>query len=250
MTRIALHAALVLCVLTAGCGFLGSETVREPRAESALDAAGDALAESETYRYDADARVVATGDGETESVEARTAGSVNATERRMFSRTNASERSVESYLVNRTRYQQCPSPGWDWGVQKYDADDWSTLTPAARQLSLLDSGSLYWNGTTTVDGRNATLLVGDVTTEALTEFQERRSDSLVGGPNVEDARLELWLDAESDRPIRTRLRFRVSNRGATATATMTTRFRAYGDPVTAEPPADVPTDRSEFPCPD
>jgi hypothetical protein len=96
-----------------------------------------------------------------------------------------------------------------WGVDEREADDWSTLTPAARQLSLLESGSLYHNGTETVDGEETTVLLGEPTSEALTRYQERRSPSLFGGPNVENAEVRVWLDGETDRPRQTRFEFEV-----------------------------------------
>jgi len=255
MVRRALPLLLALCLVTAGCSALGPDYVREDRAESTLAAANAALAETETYRFEADATVVATSDDESQRVDLRAAGNVSLTERRMGGRTNVSgggdryRQSTESYLLNRTRYRECSSRAREWGADESATENWSTLTPAGRQLTLLESGSLLYNGTTTVDGREATLLVGEPTEDALTLYQQRRSESLPDGPGIENARLEAWFDAETDRPIRTTLTFEVSGGDASASTSLTTRYRDYGRPVTVDPPAELLSDPPEFTCP-
>lgn len=155
-------------------------------------------------------------------------GTVDAAAQRMHGFAERDGEAFESYLNNRTSYRECGGMTGLWAVAEREAHDWSTLTAAVRQLSLLESGSLYYNGTDTVDGEETTLLVGEPTAEALTRYQERRSRSLLGGPDIENAEVRVWLDRETDRPRQTRVEFEVSQGGNTATATMTMRFSDYG----------------------
>jgi hypothetical protein len=149
-------------------------------------------------------------------------------------RSNATfeDETRRSYTLNRTAYRECSEP-WDgWGTEELDADgDWATHTPGHRQLSLLESGSLYYNGTTTLDGEEAVLVTGEPTADAITQYQERRSQSLFGGPNVQNAEVRVWLDPETDRPRKTEVRFEVDADGGSASARLTTTFGDYGEPV-------------------
>lgn len=232
MARPALHLLLVLCVLAAGCSVLGSDHTREEQAEQRLDAATGALNDTDTYRFETEMTVVATAEDRTERVDVDATGGVDIPERAMWTNATRDDETRRSYALNRTVYQECGDP-WDgWGVEELDdADDWATYTPAVRQLSLLESGSLYYNGTDTVDGEEAVLLVGEPTADAITQYQERRSRSLFGGPSIDDTEATVWLDPETDRPLRTEIRFEVSGDDGSATASVASRFSGYGEPV-------------------
>ncbi|WP_135365330.1 LolA-like protein [Halosimplex halophilum] len=245
MDRPALHLAVAACLLLAGCSVLGPDHTREERAVAALADAREAVNDTDTYRFDGDLRVVATADGRTERVEASLNGTVDAAERRMHSTTVREGEAYEAYVVDRTAYRQCGGPmGMDmWGVENVSADDWRMGTPAARQLALLESGSLFHNGTRTLDGREAVLLVGRPTTDALTRYQERRDRSLLGGPSVDDAEVRVWLDPETNRPLRSAVRFAVSQGGNTASATVDMRFADYGADISVDVPV-IPDDRT------
>lgn len=249
MRRSALHLAIAVCVLLAGCSLLGPDHTRDDRAESALAEARDAINDSETYRYDGDVRVVAAAEGRTERVSVQMNGTVDASRQRVHGFAERDGETFESYLINRTRYQECGGMTDLWAVEERETDDWSTLTPAVRQLSLLESGSLSHNGTETVEGEETTLLVGEPTSEALTRYQERRSRPLFGGPSVENAEVRVWLDEETDRPRKTRVRFEVSQGGNTATATVETRFSNYGADVSVHVPVIPEDDRWSGECP-
>lgn len=62
MRRPALHLAIAVCVLLAGCSLLGPDHTRDERAESALADARDAINDTKTYRFDGEMRVVATAE--------------------------------------------------------------------------------------------------------------------------------------------------------------------------------------------
>lgn len=252
MARPALLLGVAVCVVLAGCPVLGPDHTREERAEERLAAATDAVAATESYRFETEMTVVATADDRTETVAVDLTGAVNATERRMRANATRDGETRQSVTLNRTVYQECGDP-WDgWGVEELESDgedDWASHTPAVRQLSLLESGSLYWNGTETLDGREVVVLRGEPTTEALTRYSERRRRSLFGGPNVEDAEVTVWLDAETDRPRKTHVRFEVSGDGGSATAELTSRFRGHRDPVSISPAPRYAEDTYDLGCP-
>lgn len=249
MARPALHVAVALALVLAGCSVLAPDHTREERAVSALADARDTVNATETYRYETDVQVVATADGRTERVDITLNGSVDAANRRMHSHVRYRGDRLESYLVNRTAYQECGGMMDLWRVEEQSADDWTTLTPAARQLSLLETGSLSWNGTETVDGRETVLLVGEPTERGLRQYQEDRSRSLLGGPSIENARVEVWLDAETHHPVRSAFSFEVRQRGNTASASMTTRFDDYGESVSVGRPVIDEDQQWDAPCP-
>jgi hypothetical protein len=251
MDRPALHLALAACLVLAGCSALGPDHTRDDRAVSALADARDAVNETDTYRFDGDLRVVATADGETERVAIGTNGTVDAAERRMHSTSVRDGEAYEAYVIDRTAYRECGGPmTMDlWGVENVTTDDWPMTTPAARQLALLESGSIYYNGTRTVDGEETVLLVGRPTTEALTRYQERRDRSLLGGPSVDDAEVRVWLDPETHRPLRSAVRFEVSQNGNSASATVDMRFAGYGSDLSVDVPVIPAEKRSDLGCP-
>jgi len=248
MDHPALHVAVAVCVLLAGCSLLGPSHTRDERATAALENASDALNGTDTYHFESDLSVVATVDDRTERVRVDLVGGVDTAARELWTSATRDGETYESYVLNRTAYRECGGPGPWWGKEEVEGD-WDVRTPARRQLELLRSGSLFWNGTETVDGESAVVLVGEPTSKALTRYSERRSQPVVGGPNVQNARLRVWLDAETHRPLRTRLRFEVTQGGTTATATMTTRFSGYGDPVDVTVPPEARADAIEMGCP-
>jgi hypothetical protein len=246
MRRLALLAVAAVVVL-AGCGMLGSDPdpTREQRAVDTLDNATDALAEVETHRSNSEITVTAGNrrvTGETSSVvdfearRAKTTGTIQGTE-------------TASYLVNHTAYVDCRQP-WGWGLEEFDSDeDWAAIaSPAARQLSMLDSGDLYWNGTETVADTEAILLTGSPTEDAFDQPSVGGSSTL-DDVNLDDATVRLWLDAASYRPVESNIQFEISADGESATATVTTEFDSYDEPVTVEVPGEATRDAREGGCP-
>jgi len=245
MDRPALHLAVAACLVLAGCSVLGPNHTRDDRAVEALADAREAVNASDGYRFAGDLRVVATADGETERVEIGMNGTIDVADRRRHSVAVREGEAYESYVVDRTAYRECGGPmGMDmWGVENVTTDDWTMTTPAARQLALLESGSIYYNGTRALDGEETVLLVGRPTTEALTRYQERRDRSLLGGPNVENATVRVWLDPESHRPVRSAVRFEVSKGGNSASANLEMGFSDYGADLSVDVPV-IPDDRT------
>ncbi|SFR38597.1 hypothetical protein SAMN04487947_0753 [Halogeometricum rufum] len=250
MARLALHILLAVSLLTAGCLQLGPNHVREERAVEALDNARDTLATTETYRFESNMIITATTDSRTERVDVDLSGVVDATTREMRATATTDDESRRILVLNGTLYRECAYP-WDgWAVEELDDDTrWVDQTPATRQLSLLGSGSLYWNGTETVDGEQIMIITGEPTVNALTEYQDTQSQPLIGGPRIDNAELRAWINAETGRLLRTELRFTVSKGENTATASMTTTYNDYGEPVSINLPAEARTNQYELGCP-
>lgn len=242
---------VAVCVLTAGCSVLGPDHTREEQAKARLAAANDALNTTETYRFETDMTAVATADGRTERIDVDGTGAVSHAKQVMWMNATHEGETRRAFVLNRTVYQECASPWNGWSVEELDEDeDLASQTPAVRQLALLESGSLYHNGTDTVDGEEAVLLVGEPTADAVKQYQERRSGSVLGGPSIENPEIRVWLEPKTDRLRRTTVRFEVSGDDGSATAELTSRFFRYDDSVTTpNPPSDDET-VYELGCPE
>lgn len=250
MGRPSLHVALVLLVVSAGCSFFGPDPPRDERAVAALGDARRAVADVDAYRYHGDLQVVGSGDSGTERVTIQVAGVVDVAGKRANSTAEREGRTYGSYLVNRTRYRECARPRGSWGVEEVSIDgDWASQTPVHRQLSLLETGVLRHAGGATVRGEDATLLVGEPSGRALRQYQKERGRPLIGGPQIRNPRVRVWIDNETSLALRTSLEFEVEGGDSSATATMTMDFEGYGEPATIELPADVREDIWETGCP-
>lgn len=227
----------------------GEPPTREDRAVATLAEARDVANETQSFRFDGELDVVATSDERRETVEATLRGNVSVADRRLVTRTHVQGETLEGYVVGDTAYQECAMMGTFWARSNVTTDDWAATTPLSRQLALLESGSLYYNGTTTVDGETATMLDGEPTTEALTQFQERRPGQVVGSEAVEDPRIRVWLDPDTNRTNRITLEFDVSEGDATGSTTLTTRYSDYGEPVSITLPEEATDDPVTGGCP-
>lgn len=249
MSRVALQAALAAALLLSGCSVLGSDDpVREDRAVEALESARERAATVESYRYEMRFRV-ATADG-SEEVSGDGSGRVNATARTLAAETSARGETRRAYVDGWTAYRECSAPGAFWGRENVTAGNWTAATPLGGQLGLLSTGDLYWNGTETLDGREAVRLTGRPSKAAMRERGDRpASGPLPGGRSVDEVTVDAWLDAETHRVVRTRLSVAVSANGRSATATTTIRYRDYGEPVTVTVPAEARETAFETGCP-
>jgi hypothetical protein len=248
MRRPILQTAVALLLVSAGCSMFGSDAVRQPEALDHLDGARERLDAVTSYRYD----VTISATGGDERITGHGLGAVNATTRRQVVNLSIDGRRSMSYLDNRTAFTECRGPAGDgfWGRDNSStASNWTALTPAGRQLELLSTGDLYHNGTETIGGWTVVHLSGRPTPASLRESRDGTGVPVVGGPNVDSVTLDLWLDAETERPVRSELQVVVSRDGETATATVTTEYRDYGEPVRISIPDGVRADALRNGCP-
>lgn len=247
MSRPALLALVVVLGLLAGCTVLESEPTREDEAVDALADAMAAAEDVETYEYQSEMTVT---DG-TDSIDVSMVGTVDAEGEAAHTIVTYQGETHESYRIGETTYQECPDPWGGWGVEHGESEtDWLTGTPLGSYLGLLESGDLSYEGAETVDDRETVHLVGSPPPG---EFDDEAGGSPLpldlGGPSVDDATVEIWLDAETDRPVKATVEIEVSERGETATSTITTTFGAYDETESVELPHEVADDAREDGCP-
>ncbi|SDQ23852.1 hypothetical protein [Natronobacterium texcoconense] len=238
--------ALALVVLLAGCTAFGDEPTRDDRAVAALENATESVEDAETYRYETEITVIGAPG---ELIEGDSTGVVDHDERSIHANTTFQGETLESYTIDDTVYQECPSPWGSWEVDDVMGDDWTSEAPAHSQLALFESGDLHWNGTETIDDREVVRLTGSPSEDALDTDDTAGPVFDFGGPSIENAATTLLIDAETDRPIETTLEFEVADGDETVSASSTTTYSAYDEDVSIEVPDEVHDDQYELGCP-
>lgn len=219
---------------------LGEEPVRQPAAVDRLDAAQERVDGLSSYRYNM--TMTASTTANDDRIDGYGVGSVNATTRRQVVNLSVDGERGRTYIDDRTAITYCSGvPGGLWGQRELSTEpDWTTLTPLGRQLDLLSTGDIYHNGTETIDGREVVHLSGQPSRRALSQHEVGSgSVSMFGSPNVDSVTVDLWLDAETDRPVRSEIQVVSSSDDETATATLSTRYRDYGESVRVSIPDEV-----------
>lgn len=239
-----LAVAMIVVVGLAGCALLDQPT-REEEAVAALDETVVAAKAIESYRFDTRLRV---SDG-SNRMDARLSGTVDVAAEAMNGSMAVEDERRELYLLGETLYQQCLPP-WDhlWAADEIDHEGaWWRATPLGTQLGLFETGDLAHRGTRRLDGEAAVLLVGSPRDP---EIGSGASAGLaVGGPSVDDATARLWIDPETRLPMQIEVELQLSDGQETATASMTSRFAGYDEPVTVVAPTDATRDPWTA-CPD
>lgn len=251
MDRPALPLAVALLLLTAGCAStLADPPSRDDRAVALLEDAQAAIDDVETYRQAGSLRVVATSDGDTRRVEFEIDGAVNVTAQRARNTAIADDQQRSAFVIEDRIYQECSAMRGTWGVENHSAGGaWVETTPAARQLSLLESGALRIEGAGTVDGQQATVLEGRPSGDALERYGDRGSQPIIGGSRIQNPTVRVWVANETALPLKVSLDFAVSGGGGSADASMTMRYSDYGEPVSIELPDEARGDVWETGCP-
>lgn len=230
MRRPLLSLAAVALVVLAGCSVLADDPVREPAAVDRLNATQDRVDDLSSYRYNM--TVNASSTGSSRHIDGHGVGAANVTAKRHVINASIDGTKALTYLDNRTAYTECQFPGADWGRQNLSAEtDWTELTPLGRQLELLSTGDLYHNGTERIDGQAVVHLSGRPTDDALSGNDGSSSVSVFDSSKADEVTVHLWVDASTNRPVRTDLRVVSRANDETATATLAVRYRGYGDPV-------------------
>ena len=235
-------ATVALLLLSAGC-LGGSGTDRAPsdqRALDALDRARAAMDDVRTYRTSIDGRVEASTDDEQVTFGLDGEVRVNATARRMNATASLvglptsgfSEGQSTTYVDNYTAHIECSRIGWE-RQNLSQSEPWLTYTPIGQHLELLNRTNVYWRGTETVDGRNASVVVG-YPTKADLEAVDVRSVGMteqMASSNLENVTVTIWLDAATDRPIQVRRDIRGTQDGVSAHANGTFLFQDFDEPT-------------------
>lgn len=219
-------------LLTSGClGLFGPDRPpSDERAVEAVDASRSAVTGVDGYRFTVRGRAETTGE-DARSVSIAGAGRVDVRDRRLNATTRTADATRGVYLDSDTRYTECARIGW--GRQNLSASTpWLDHTPLGRQLALLESTNVYWNGT--ADG-TAVVTARPTAAELRTGDDRRVGGAVFGGGDVRSVTTRARFDAETHRLQRVRHRLRLARGGQTATATVTLRFD-YG-PVEATRPA-------------
>ncbi|MEF8776261.1 MAG: hypothetical protein V5A43_07130 [Haloarculaceae archaeon] len=197
--------------------------------------------EVRSYRSSLDTRVVATGDDEQITLRLTGDVRVNGTARH----TNAtaevdvlSDRwgNVEpalAFIDGRTAYNECGRIGWE-RQNLSQSEAWLTYTPIGQQLETLNRTNVYWRGTGTVDGQNASVVVGYPTKaelEAVPSVGGTGVTESLESATIENMTLTVWIDAETDRPITATRDVNVEEGGTTARANGTFEFGGFDEPT-------------------
>ncbi|SDX82161.1 hypothetical protein [Halopenitus persicus] len=270
MRRAVLALSLALLVVLAGCTALPFGDDRPPsddRALETLDRTAAAASDVETYRFEARMRASATADDRERTATAEGSGAVNVSAERLRATTRVddgdgplaaggeNEATIETYVDGNTSYRQCRPPWSGWAVESVpESDRWRDATPLSNHLTLLERSRVYWRGDRTVDGNRTVLIEAYPTRETIQSLAERRQtagETGLADASLENATARLWVDPETDLPVRSRLRLEIARGDATATATLTTTYRGYGEPVsvTIPPAATVEENQYELGCP-
>lgn len=238
--RLGLVAAAVLVVL-AGCGgVLDQRPPSDDRAVQVRSDVLDAVSGVESYRFVTDFQAEASDGEDRETVRMSTSGKVSVADRRLQATTTFRDETYGSYVAGSRIYTECARPWGGWAVENASVDQrWLNLTPLGRQVALLEQSRVYWVGTETVDGREAAVIEARPTARELQEHSSEIRGGVLTGSPFENATLRVWVDTETHLPVKTVLSIDVRKGGSTATATATTTFSAYGEPVSVSVPSNV-----------
>lgn len=251
--RSALRALLFAALLvTTGClGLFGPDRPpSDQRAVDAVDRSVAALADVDTYRFSLDGEARASRGDEQVRVDVTGEGVVDVAGRRMNVTTRARDATRTVYVSNRTAYTECARMGW--GRQNLSASTrWVNVTPAGEQFALLDRTDVYWRGTETVNRTEAAVVVAYPTKEELQSVARARGTELtdLSGANVQNVTVTVWIDAETNLPLKARRDVELKRNGVAGSATVTFRFSGYDEPATVTRPAFDEDSVWEMGCP-
>lgn len=240
--------AVGILVVLAGCLGFGSPPPSDPGAEAVVDSAAAWSAEVESYQYQHDIRVVASGDGETRRVTMDAVGAVNRTTSRMRGSVDYDGTQRDTYVDGGTAYTECQSP-WGWATENVSSErDWEAKDALGRQVDMLDASPVTWAGNESIDGVAVHVVEARPSGETLGKYSDRRVGGGLG-TNVEDATLTAWITKTEGRVVKTELVFTITEGGATADARMTTHFSEFGEPVSVTIPDEARSAEHSFGCP-
>lgn len=246
---------VALLVLLAGCG--GVLDQRPPSDERAVEVRSDlldAVSEVDTYRFAADFHAEGTEGDDRRTVRVASNGSVSVADRRLHATSRYEEQEKETYVVGDRIYTECASPWSGWGLRNVseEADDggrWLNATPLGRQAAILERSRVYWVGTETVDGRETAVIEARPTNRELRGLSDGFNSGDLTQRAVKNVTLRVWVDVESDLPVKSVLSIELRRGGVSVSGTATTTFSDYGEPVSITVPDEVTEDPWRSGCP-
>jgi outer membrane lipoprotein-sorting protein len=246
--------AICFVSLLAGCGTFvaDSQTPSDERAVAAVEEANSTVAAVEAYRFEMEMHVTASDGEQSRTVRVDGEGAVNVSAKGMQATTRMQDQTVKSYVDGHKAYQGCQDPWGGYAVENVSrSEPWVTTTPLHRQLLLFERSNVYWRGNETLDGNRTVLVTASPSAETIDSLMDRRQagDMDLNRGSLENATARLWLDPNTNRPIQSELRIKISQRGATATATITVQYSEYGEPIAISIPPEVYDDTYELGCP-
>ncbi|KAA9400020.1 hypothetical protein Har1130_06800 [Haloarcula sp. CBA1130] len=224
----------------------------DERAVAAIEEANSSIAAVDTYRFEMDMHVTASDGDQSRTVRVDGAGAVNVSAKRMQATTRMQDQTVKSYVDGYRAYQGCQDPWGGYAVENVSrSEPWATATPLHRQVLLFERSNVYWRGNETLDGNRTVLVTASPSADTIESLMNRRQagDVALDRGSLENATARLWLDPDTNRPVQSELNIEISQRGATATATITVQYSEYGEPTTISIPAAVYDDPYELGCP-
>jgi hypothetical protein len=224
----------------------------DERAVRAIGEANSSIAAVDTYRFEMEMHVAASDGEQSRTVRVDGDGAVNVSAKRMEATSRTQDQTVESYVGGYRAYQGCQKPWGGYAVENVSrSEPWATTTPLHRQLTLFERWNVYWRGNETLDGNRTVLVTASPSAETIESLMNRRQagDMDLNRGSLETATARLWLDQETNRPVQSKLRLKLSQRGATATATMTPQCREYCEPTSISIPPEADNGPYELGCP-
>jgi hypothetical protein len=242
---------VVLLVVLAGCS--GGPPPSDPTAERVLNESLDALGDVEAYTYSLSGEAKATAGDQRESLEFTGRYALNATQHRLRASVVGDEDNETVFVDGRTVYAACPfsryvnvADAWYPALTLPENRSWRGATDLAAARLFRDAPA-YDDGTETLDGTRTHVVTVRPSPAAFGDLEARTTLPPAGADrgHVENVTVRLWIDAETSRPVRIRLRQVRSVEDVTIRAEYTMRYRYR--PTTVALPPTVPAEEA---CPE
>ena len=252
MRTAALTVLLALLCLTAGC--TNQQPPSDQRALDTLNQTSAATQSVTSYHLASDAQVTAGNGDQQRTVSLSVVGETNFTAQQLNVTSRTEDGESTTYIDGYDGYRECgvtgPLSRWE-RLDLTTAEQWRNYTVLGRQLAILERTNVYWRGTETVDGTETAVIVAYPTEETLQAVSTPASPSTTDAAemNLQNATVTLWVDTDTHRPVQVEHELVVEQSGATATATMTTRFSRYDEPTRVTKPDIDPDSVWETGCP-
>ncbi len=243
---------VILLVLLAGCSGGDPAPPSDERALTLLNQTQVALSDVDSYRYQLDGHIESDAAGDRHRVSITGAGGVNLTAKRMNATTRIDEETRTTYVTGQTAYVECAQPAVGWEkANRSDRTDWQNNTPLGRTIALLEETNVYYRGERSLAGHSAHVIEGYPTMRDFRDLNPTKQGTggqLQGG-EIQNITVRLWIDPETNRPLRTDHRIEVSVQGKTGVLQFSFRFSDYNASIVISVPTEVHEHTWKTGCP-